>query len=100
MAVEPVMLAGVTGVFGALGMLRVRRMRPSFRQGLLDLSEVYLRGRAEISREREHRVTLVAAATLLPPGGCILDQRADGATLMISGISQPDHRHSPPYVSP
>ena len=51
--------------------------------GLSQLASAAVHGRLAVTREREHRATIVAALAVLPPGGTLIDQQPDGGKLTI-----------------
>jgi hypothetical protein len=60
-----------------------RRRDGAADRGVGRLVGVVAEAYAAATWERAHRDTLVAAVTVLPPGGLLVDRRADGATLTI-----------------
>jgi hypothetical protein len=87
MTVEPMALGALaSSVLSAIGLIGWRFYRSTVRArglSLLQLADTYLHSRADATRERERRATIVATVAALPAGATLVDQRADGATLTI-----------------
>lgn len=85
MVMEPATFGAIAGsaLFSAFGLTRWRRRVSTTGRGVVDLVETYIRGRAEVARERERRATIVAVFAALPPGGSVRDRHADGTELTI-----------------
>jgi hypothetical protein len=86
MVVEAVTLGAMAS--SILGGIACRRLIAWLGRLLSDLAATYVAAQADAVRERERRATIVAAVTVLPSNGWLIDQRPDGTALTILSESQ------------